>query len=165
MSMHGARFQVSHTFPIRSRALFFVLGDVLDGEVRMGMVVDAGPAFRCTIHAVEMADNLSLRRSWVGLGFRYADAGELERWQGIAWEGLTLHIPAEPILHPCPCCGFRTMTGEWRGTYDLCPVCGWEDDGVQYDDPDYRGGANLESLNEARTAFFAAHSQFGPGGR
>ncbi|MCC8042205.1 MAG: hypothetical protein LIO69_01545 [Oscillospiraceae bacterium] len=28
--------------------------------------------------------------------------------------------------------------------------CGWENDGVQYDDPDYAGGANPESLNEYR---------------
>lgn len=160
MSMHGARFQVSHTFPIPSRTLFFVLGDVLEGEVRIGMVLEAEPRFRNAIHAGEMVDNVSLRRSWVALGFRYTSAAELQRWQAIALEGRTLHIPAEPILHPCPCCGFRTMTEEWRGTYDLCPVCDWEDDGVQYDDPDYRGGANLESLNEARAAFFAAHPQF-----
>jgi hypothetical protein len=33
---------------------------------------------------------------------------------------------------------------------DVCGICGWEQDGVQLDDPDYRGGANSESLNEAR---------------
>ena len=39
------------------------------------------------------------------------------------------------------------------GSYELCPVCWWEDDGVQYDDPYYRGGANTPSLNEARETF------------
>ena len=26
----------------------------------------------------------------------------------------------------------------------------WEDDGIQFEDPDYRGGANTASLREAR---------------
>jgi Cysteine-rich CPCC len=36
------------------------------------------------------------------------------------------------------------------GTYDICNECGWEDDPVQFNDPEYRGGANSESLREAR---------------
>lgn len=46
---------------------------------------------------------------------------------------LDLPVPAsEPIegepdpAERCPCCGFRTF--EWRGEYDVCPVCLWEDD-------------------------------------
>ncbi|MDD4807476.1 MAG: CPCC family cysteine-rich protein [Oscillospiraceae bacterium] len=35
----------------------------------------------------------------------------------------------------------------------MCPVCGWEDDGVQLDEPDLEGGANEMSLNEAREAY------------
>jgi len=34
--------------------------------------------------------------------------------------------------------------------YFICPVCYWENDTVQEDDPDYGGGANEESLNVAR---------------
>jgi hypothetical protein len=37
-----------------------------------------------------------------------------------------------------------------KGAYEVCEVCGWEDDPVQAADPDYAGGANKESLNEAR---------------
>lgn len=54
---------------------------------------------------------------------------------------------------PCPCCGFLTMFGPTRDTYDICPVCRWEDDEVQYDNPDYAGGANHESLNQARANY------------
>jgi len=39
------------------------------------------------------------------------------------------------------------------GTYEICPVCGWEDDPVQFRDPDRAGGANEMSLNEARAAW------------
>ena len=34
----------------------------------------------------------------------------------------------------CPCCGYNTLTEEYNpknGTgYDICPLCGWEDDGT-----------------------------------
>ena len=57
------------------------------------------------------------------------------------------------IRWACPCCGNRTLSEEPPGSYDICPVCWWEDDAVQFDDPDYAGGANVVSLNEARTNF------------
>lgn len=53
----------------------------------------------------------------------------------------------------CPCCGFLTLGQEPPGTYAICEVCFWEDDGVQFRDPDYRGGANKVSLSEARESF------------
>ncbi|HDR2842196.1 TPA: hypothetical protein QCK30_000632 [Enterobacter sichuanensis] len=34
----------------------------------------------------------------------------------------------------------------------MCLVCNWEDDPVQAEVHDYRGGANVMSLNEAREA-------------
>jgi len=37
--------------------------------------------------------------------------------------------------------------------YDICEACGWQDDNVQNNDPDYRGGANTMSLNEAKEAY------------
>ncbi len=53
----------------------------------------------------------------------------------------------------CPCCGFLTLDEEPPGTFQICPVCYWEDDNVQFNDPTYRGGANKMSLNEARENF------------
>lgn len=44
--------------------------------------------------------------------------------------------------YTCPCCGYRTLDFEPPGTYDICPICFWEDDGIQFKDPDYVGGAN-----------------------
>jgi len=37
--------------------------------------------------------------------------------------------------------------------FDICDTCGWQDDGVQNADPNYKGGANKMSLNEARKAY------------
>lgn len=55
--------------------------------------------------------------------------------------------------YPCPCCGNPTLDEKPPGTYLICEICLWEDDPVQFDDPDYRGGANRPSLNEAREYF------------
>ncbi len=61
----------------------------------------------------------------------------------------------------CPCCGYPTING--RAALDICPLCGWEDDGQ--DDADRKppgaplpdavvGGVNHDySLSEARENF------------
>ncbi|MFI8516855.1 CPCC family cysteine-rich protein [Streptomyces sp. NPDC085481] len=55
---------------------------------------------------------------------------------------------------PCICCGYLTLTA--RGYFEICPVCGWEDDGLDYSDPDeYIGGPNHVTLREARENFAA----------
>jgi hypothetical protein len=48
---------------------------------------------------------------------------------------------------PCPSCGF-VVFDEPAGSYDICPICGWEDDHVQLGNPLLRGGANGGSLLE-----------------
>lgn len=55
--------------------------------------------------------------------------------------------------YPCRCCGFLTLEEEPNGSYEICPVCYWEDDPVQSRDPNFSGGANKPSLNEARRNF------------
>jgi hypothetical protein len=37
--------------------------------------------------------------------------------------------------------------------YEICDVCYWQNDPVQLRNPDYKGGANVMSLNEARKAY------------
>lgn len=53
----------------------------------------------------------------------------------------------------CPCCDFRTLDEPPSGTFDICTICFWEDDNVQLNNPDYAGGANQASLNQARENF------------
>lgn len=53
----------------------------------------------------------------------------------------------------CACCGYKTLTEKPPGTYEICKICFWEDDVVQYEDPFYRGGANHVSLYEAQRNF------------
>jgi hypothetical protein len=55
--------------------------------------------------------------------------------------------------YQCPCCDLYTLDEEPPGTFQICLVCRWEDDLVQFHDPTRRGGANRDSLIEAREAF------------
>ena len=56
-----------------------------------------------------------------------------------------------PTPHKCPVCEEYVFSDE--GDFDICPICNWENDAVQYDDPNYEGGANWVSLNQARDNF------------
>lgn len=51
----------------------------------------------------------------------------------------------------CPVC----RKYKFKETYEICPVCGWENDPVQRKEPYFDGGANKMSLNTARRAYKA----------
>lgn len=51
----------------------------------------------------------------------------------------------------CPVC--EEYSFEFPDDYDICPICGWENDGVQREDKDYWGGANDLSVNEAKIVY------------
>ncbi len=50
--------------------------------------------------------------------------------------------------HLCPVC--RKYSFIEKGSYEICPVCGWEDDPVQHKDHCFYGGANKLSVNESQ---------------
>ncbi|MBP3379318.1 MAG: hydrolase [Ruminococcus sp.] len=50
--------------------------------------------------------------------------------------------------YKCPCCGCYALAEDEE--YEICPVCFWERDSVQESQPDFAGGSNIMSLNEAR---------------
>lgn len=49
---------------------------------------------------------------------------------------------------PCPVCGHGKLD-----EYDICDVCGWENDPIQLEHPNLEGGANEMSLEQARKAY------------
>jgi len=53
----------------------------------------------------------------------------------------------------CPCCGFDTFDKNDRGNYSICPICFWEDDPLQFNEPDMEGGANRVSLKTGQINF------------
>lgn len=54
----------------------------------------------------------------------------------------------ESTIRLCACCGKGKVD-----SYEICDVCGWQNDIVQNKDPGYKGGANDMSLNEAKKAY------------
>lgn len=57
------------------------------------------------------------------------------------------------VKYPCPCCGYLVFD-ESPGSYDICPICFWEDDLSQLRFPRMSGGANGVSLIEAQESYF-----------
>ncbi len=79
-----------------------------------------------------------------------------EHARRLAWfADYAARLDAQPPDLPlrCPCCGCLTL-GE-RGSYEICPVCYWEDDGQDdYDADVVRGGPNgVLSLTQARANY------------
>ena len=58
-------------------------------------------------------------------------------------------------MYTCFCCGFKTLTEQPPGSFEICPVCFWEDDPAQAANPSLAGGANKVSLSEARQNFLS----------
>lgn len=55
--------------------------------------------------------------------------------------------------HKCPVCN-KTIFPH-RGSFDICDICGWEDDPVQEAEPDFGCGANEMCLNDYKEAYMA----------
>ena len=55
--------------------------------------------------------------------------------------------------YTCACCGYKTLAAGSPGTYDICDICFWEDDPLQFEDPDYKIGANRVCLRQAQKNF------------
>lgn len=53
----------------------------------------------------------------------------------------------------CKCCGAKEVPDGEIGLGFVCPKCGWEKDAVQEKYPDWEGGANKMSLNQAKEAY------------
>jgi hypothetical protein len=51
----------------------------------------------------------------------------------------------------CPCCGYKTLDEQF--SWDICSICYWEDDPLQFEEVDRVGGANTVSLRQAQKNF------------
>lgn len=60
-------------------------------------------------------------------------------------------LETEKHSHLCPVCGkYEFQTYDW---YEICHVCGWEDNAMQNEDPDCAAGPNKMSLNEYKKIY------------
>ncbi|MBX7194805.1 MAG: hypothetical protein K1X94_22310 [Sandaracinaceae bacterium] len=74
------------------------------------------------------------------------------------WTQTRMFTPVAPRKGPagrwtCVCCGCFTLEEEPPGSFQICPVCWWEDDPTQYADPDLPDHANQPSLMHARRLY------------
>ena len=63
-----------------------------------------------------------------------------------------------PTLFTCLACGYRTITEQPNNTFQICPVCHWEDDAAQANNPDLTGGANDASLRSHQAGFLERYT-------
>ena len=56
---------------------------------------------------------------------------------------------------PCACCRYLTRSSGEPGTFEICPICYWEEDRLQEEQPTLSGGSNQVSLEKGRTNFLA----------
>ena len=83
----------------------------------------------------------ALRTKYIGTKNDYI----LSRLCDLALDTGTIEGAPEP-LERCPCCEYRTLQS--RGQYDICPVCNWEDTGIE--DQNVYSGPNHSTLAEAK---------------
>lgn len=60
--------------------------------------------------------------------------------------------------HKCLVCG--KFNFEEDNSLEICEVCGWQDDAIQTENPNYVGGANKVTLNQAKEAWNKQLSNF-----
>ena len=79
-------------------------------------------------------------------------AGRMGRWEAVdVLPVATSAVVAASnggVSFACPVCT-APVVGE-TGHYEICTVCGWEDDPIQREDAGFAGGANTMSLDAAR---------------
>ena len=67
-----------------------------------------------------------------------------------------LETVSKILVFKCPVCG-QYVFKFGPGSYEICPICGWEDDKAQYEDPTLAGGANHLSLKEYKKQYEKNH--------
>jgi hypothetical protein len=91
----------------------------------------------------------------VKIGSPRIDEHVLPPVEGIDYLVNVFGLPEEGMFYHCPCCGYPTLQS--RGSYEVCLVCFWEDDGQDdHDSGRVRGGPNGSlSLDEAKANYRA----------
>lgn len=56
------------------------------------------------------------------------------------------------IKKRCACCGENSLPVD--SEFEICSICGWEDDDIQNENPQLDGGANEMSLDQAKKNYF-----------
>lgn len=83
------RFKVAFTHVLRSRSMYCLIGEIVEGAVGRGQQVVEPPGIG-TVDAIEATTSGD-----IVLGFRYRDAEQLQRWQALELVGRTLVLRSD----------------------------------------------------------------------
>ena len=99
-----ALFRVEDTFAITLRGLFVLSGEVVEGTVRTGMLLQVplndAVTMTAPVHGVEFVDGPG-QRSRIGLTLQYEDEADLAFWRGLNLQGHDFAV-VEPADSPPP---------------------------------------------------------------
>lgn len=95
--MRVGEFLVRDAFALAERHLFCLIGEVVSGNLRAGLVAtlatDADERFSHPIHGVEFLDRPGGDGGgYPALTFSYTSTDELDRWLEIEWTDATVQI-------------------------------------------------------------------------
>jgi hypothetical protein len=123
--------------------------------------VDAGGTSEAVTAAVDYLDHNALELSADALADVAEGLQSTVLWASLAAAAQEMQLDdrvvrwvAKTGRYPCPCCGHLVFK-EPPGSYNICPICFWEDDPVQLRWPTFGGGANRPSLIEAQAEYGA----------
>jgi hypothetical protein len=101
----SVRFRVEYTFIIAERRLFVLAGEIVEGSVRPGMVLQVPLNDMVTItapvHGVEAVDRPG-QRSRTGLTLQCEDDIDLSLWRGLNLEGDVFAVVEPEAEHHQP---------------------------------------------------------------
>ena len=117
---------------------------LLDNKIRLEMQDNDYPCSKLDDSRYDMLILLSLESSYVS----YSN-NELSELVSKIMNRKIIVVGENPIKYFCPCCGKKTLS--MQGEYDICPNCGWEDDGNQ--DEDRYSNPNHMTLKQARANY------------
>jgi hypothetical protein len=110
--------------------IFNNLPDVLRHEI----LNSNEPPVNCMDEIYNSLIREALRHTYIGVRNDY-----LEKRISMIFNVTHRVVGMQETLLPCPCCRFKTLM--IRGEYDICPVCYWEDDGIndlnEYSSPNH----------------------------
>lgn len=96
-------------------------------------------------------DSVTAVKTTKSMGFTVvglADDAAMTDWQEIIKKADCFYYSLDEAFGDvvCPCC--KKYEFEKDNSYEICDICGWENDKIQKLDPGYTGGANKMSLKE-----------------
>jgi hypothetical protein len=102
----SVRFRVEYTFAIAERGLFVLVGEIVEGAVRPGMVLQVPlndmVTMTAPVHGVEFVDGPD-QQSRTGLTLKCEDDIDLSLWRGLNLDGHVFTVvEPEPELQKPP---------------------------------------------------------------